>query len=249
MSGEKPKFESGAQTPFEVPEDKEINLKRRLGEKSNEVFEKENREGKKPEIAVNIFYSGHLEAQEAEEQAEKFAEADIYIPELVAWRPEILQNFRDCSEGKKTPAEIMKEWELTPGTDPSYSFRLKQLEMIYGSGKAVTFIDIPYGHPLEWPQFSFTYLQETSFKDNLENFKKFLLAWAERQKKREEYMVSRLRPKVQELLNENSALKEKDKLNVLLSLGAFHTGFWHALKKTGEKVSADFGAPSVIFSS
>jgi hypothetical protein len=83
MSQEKPKFESEAQTPFEVPEDEEINLKRRLEEKSNEVFEKENREGKKPEIAVNIFYSGHLEAQEAEEQAEKFAEAEQEADEIL----------------------------------------------------------------------------------------------------------------------------------------------------------------------
>ncbi len=231
-------------------EKEEQKLNQQLEGKFNKVFEKENQEGREPEIEVNIFYSGHWEEKELKGLAEKFAEADIYIPEGYGWMPEMLEGFRNCSEGGKTPAEIMKEWQITPENNLSYPFILKELEMIHDSGKAVTFIDLPCSSGLERSsrQLPFIYNNDVNFENNLNNFKEFLNNFAGMNKKREEYMLSQFKPKIQELLEQNPILRNKEKLNVLLTLGAAHTGIWHNLKKAGEKVSVDFSSWPVIFS-
>jgi hypothetical protein len=61
-------------------------------------------------------------------------------------------------------------------------------------------------------------------------------------------MLEQLEPAIEKLLKENPNLRQKSQLNVLMTLGTFHTGFFKLLRKKGTSVSREFSEMPYTFS-
>lgn len=175
-----------------------------------------------PQVSVDIFFSGHGTRKDWDGLAEKFEKADVFIPETVGWDSKILESTRDISEGKINVSFA------SPSTR-----RLK--EMIYQSSKPIAFIDVPFSHPLTKKLKEIIRNKALPLIGSLPKFLHTIDAdekeFVRLQKKREEYMISHLKPAIEELLQTYPYLKQKKSINVLLTLGAVHTPVYVRLKK------------------
>jgi len=230
-----------------IPSESE-NLIESFRENLNRVLEEEQKP-EEPKISIDIFYSFHRAPRDLENLAKQFDRADIFIPEVPGWSPWLLQYLRDVSEGRKTPEQVESEKRL------SSSLR-KNFEIIYNSHKPITLVDIPEGHPTEerLQELSSSYYLEVvefelgeDFDYKLDFIRQYLKNDADAEKRREKYILFQLKPKIQELLQIYPLLKEKEEIKVLLSFGACHTGVYHALRKTKQKISRRFSMMPFIF--
>ncbi|MDO8522962.1 MAG: hypothetical protein Q7S12_01590 [bacterium] len=206
----------------------------------------ENRE--LPPLSIEIYYSAHGNAKDIGELQEKFLEADIYVPEWIGTSLKVLETYQAVSDGRKTPAEAVIELHLDDSK--MYGYHLKRFEIIYGSHKPVVFVDVPLDHDLikEYREILFKPKLQ-NFEEDLEYTKDFLLKEAVFEKKREEYMILQLEPKMREVVEKYPELQNKKQLKLLLSLGAFHTGLFHELDKKAYDVKREFGDTPIVFDS
>lgn len=191
----------------------------------------ESREQKQyPQMSVNIFYSPHGTAKDAEGFREEFKKADVYIPERRGWTESGLRRLRMISRGEISQIPILGKDFKEPN-----DFYWGTYNIIYKSNKPITLIDIPENHPLveridenkaeEGIRFG------SDFSDVLDYERRNLIEQAAITKEREQYMIEQLEPRVQELLKDYPDLQNKQQINILLTLGSLHTFFYHNLKK------------------
>ncbi|MDP2668832.1 MAG: hypothetical protein Q8P07_03310 [bacterium] len=203
----------------------------------------ENREI--PPLSVDIYYSPHLTEKDAGTLEEKLKDADIYAPELIHWKS-AEPVYRAVSQGSKTPAEAAKELHLDDSETKRYT--LKRLEIIYDSHKPIVFVDLPDDSELikEYKEISFKPGLE-NFEEDLESIRSYMENSANFEKKREAYMISRLEPKVREAIEKYPELQNKDRLKILLSLGAMHTNLSHKLKEKGFDMNREFSSGQIVY--
>lgn len=178
-----------------------------LKDKFDKIFKGEK---ELPPIAVDIFYAPHATAEDIKGLEEHFRRADIYIPENMAWSRADLVEMNKIAQGKIDPVLFSEMTRIEP--DDRFSFEKKQMQLIYKSGKPIAFIDIPRGHPLERRFFKLKTGGidiSGSFNAMLENFKTATLEMGRIQKKREEYMLSQLKPAVREILKKTRRTTSK----------------------------------------
>ena len=185
---------------------------------------------------IRIFYGVHDTAESALKFRDELQKADIYIPEKFGWYKDTLDFYRDLCSGNVTPEEFFAEPNKNKG-----SFTMQQLEMLYKSGKYITFIDVPEEHiiykfskNLEYPAIDYN----NSFEDALLLFKDYYNDDAIMIKEREDFMFNQLRnfiKKLKEDIKKNPEffpnIKNKHKINILLTLGAIHTQLSHNIHK------------------
>ena len=198
-----------------------------------------------PPFSVDVYYSPHLTEKDTGALEEKLKDADIYAPELMHWKS-AEPVYRAVSQGSKTPAEAVKELHLDDIEAKGYV--LKRLEIIYGSHKPIVFVDLPNDSELikEYKEISFKPGLE-NFEEDMENIRSYMENSANFEKKREAYMISQLEPKVRETIQKNPELQNKDRLKILLSLGAMHTNLSHKLKEKGFDMNREFSSGQVVY--
>ncbi len=215
-------------------------------------------EGKKPAISFDVFYSAHATAEDMKDLKKYFNKADVFIPELCGWRDEAIKVYKDISAGRMKPEDYLNKRGLSPKKSAYYFYILERFKLIYNSRKPIIFIDPPGGHPIETRRiqaesnlYKPLYPFGEKFETRLKVYKKLLKEFASAQIEREEYMFSQIKPALEKILEENPDFKNKERIKVLLSLGVFHTGIWHMLKKEGRKnnqrVSARFSVSPLVF--
>lgn len=186
-----------------------------------------------PRLSVQFFSGPHATEMDAEGIEERLKECDVYIPEKVSWNQSHLQMWNDISAGNEMPPE---------SPNPFFS---KIYEYLYASEKPVAFIDFPEE---EWEKKFLEYqkqlpesLENLSYEEALEFMDRSArLTYQFIQKEREQYMLSRLGPKIVEVLEAHPELKQKKELNILITLGMGHTNIYHQMKKDQEmEVSRD----------
>lgn len=206
----------------------------------------EEKNGEYPAVRVEFVYAPHRTAEDMQKLRERIAEADVVVLEGSGWKLDELKAWRDLSEGAITPAQVFKKLEMSPENQNDLKW-LGEYEIIYNSHKAVDSIDVPYGHALNTEITDHLgtpmYFYDGNFEKALESMKKHTKNWAEIQKKREAYMLSRLK----EVAKERALPDQKGKLNILISIGAVHTGMWHRLESEGVDTRAAFSSMPFIF--
>ena len=204
-----------------------------------------------PEIAFNIFYGAHGSAEDIEFLSKPLKNADIFIPEAMGWSQGHVTYYEALTNGRMTPEEALRRFStgqthymLTSDT------MLKQFEMIYNSRKYIAFADVPDGHPLVrrfLRIYSSGFPKDDNFEQTLKNVRNYIKDTSSLDLDRENFMLSRLQPAINQVLKDTPSLARKQKLNVLLFLGAYHTRVHHELKKAGAEVSATFSYKPFIY--
>jgi hypothetical protein len=207
----------------------------------------ENGEMEHPVVSVEFLYGAHRTARDTQKLQERIAEADVVVPESSGWERDELQAWRDLSEGTITPAQVFQKFGLSTANEEDRRW-LEEYEIIYKSHKAIDVIDVPRGHPLDKEINDCLgtpiYFCDGDFEKALERVKNYTKNWADIQKKREAYMLSRFK----EVVKERTLPNQKRGLNILITMGAVHTGVWHALKNEGVNTRAKFSPAPFIFS-
>ena len=218
------------------PEDQILEASERdwlktLRGKLNRVFRRERSVGGRG-TTVNIFYSPHRSSEDMDGLADQFQKCDIYFPETFGWSPEYLDTLRKLSNGQVTPKMALQEYA---DTNPFIYARDKSLfNIIYKSKKPIAFLDIPNSHSLvklekenKVPEIHFG----SNFVQVLDSVREYIKKAADIQRDRETYMLHQLRPQIQELLKTHQTLREKQELNILISIGIAHTSLYRYLRK------------------
>jgi len=203
------------------------------------------REGEKlPHLKIKIFYSTHNTAEDFRGFDEECKEADIIIPEALAWDQEYLDHLNRISQGEEDlPTEVQ---ESEPG--PYEPFGTHLYRVIYGIKKPITFIDVPEKNPLIEKLNGAENIGEF---DNLESyikaFKETMNQDALLQLKREQYMVDHVKERITQVLESNPSLKDKNPLEVIIQLGGFHTIFYQKMVRGGEDITRKFSKNPYVF--
>ncbi len=203
-------------------------------------------------IAINIFYGGHKTGEDQRGLKKEFAKADVYVPEYPSWTPETLEIFQRVSEGSLEPDDAVKR--LNPS---SRKAKLADLRILYNSNKPIIFADVSATNPIfwenvdqlsRWAELTDAPALNTSFVEYLEHIRNAIKDLTQAQKERENYILLNLGPKIKELLKEHPELKNRERLNVLLNLGAAHTSVFRTLRENKQEVHRAFNNMPQIFS-
>lgn len=206
-----------------------------------------------PKISYEIFYSPHETAKDIAGLEELFRHCDIYVPEARNWTPELLADFQALSQGEKTPNEVGKKYYNAL----EKSAKFKTFEIIYKSRKPILFADLGAGHKLEKIKSQVSALHAQSFNDfgegnfqlALQTMRESVAKEAEYHQKREEIIKANLKTKIKELIENSPQFKNIEEIKVLLSLGSFHTQFFHSLKKEKPSTLWQFANLPLVFMS
>jgi hypothetical protein len=172
----------------------------------------------RPRVVFETYFSRHSTLADAAPLGEKISKCDIFVPEYHSWDSSHFKLFNELSRG-----------EVYLGSDDLFMQGL--IGTMYGKNKSVTLIDYPAGHPSENDESS------DDIRYSEISFEEALRQRGEQHKKiniddvlREEYMVEQLPLRLNEALESNPLLKQKDQINTLLFLGAGHTRVHHVLR-------------------
>ncbi len=214
-----------------------------LEQKTQKLFGKEWKKEGLPDVRVDIFYSTHATKEDAVSLKELFEKSDVYIPEEVFWTKQLLEIMQKVSMGEVEPKRALKLIGYTP-KHRFYDFALNNFEMIFNSRKPITFADIPLNHPWvkkrrKWEEEKLE-IQGKTFEAYLDMLGNHLQNFSSLQKERDEFIISQLPLKIKEILETNPELKEKEGLDVLMSLGSQHTGVFHELSEMSTDVKRTF---------
>lgn len=196
------------------------------------------------EMSFKIFYGAHGSAKDIEGVAKVLKDTDIFIPELIGWTQEHIRYFRGLSNGAITPREFLGQFRAGGARYAiSTDAALGLCNAVYNTHKLITFADIPAGHPMvaRFVQIASSGFKiDKSFEQTLINVKSHLKEIAVLNLERENYVLSHLRPAIEQLLLANPNLARKQKIQALLFSGAIHTRVHHALERSGAEVSVMF---------
>lgn len=216
----------------------------------------EKKDMKEPKINIRIWYGSHETKEDALLFSEEFKKANVFIPEAMAWTPEALDAFRKVSNGEMLPEECISLFGNTIS-----DFTKQEIQMLYKSGKFVTFVDVPDGHPiverdraLRFPQIYF----KKDFQDVVQSFKDYYAQDAGLIKERETFIVERLKEFIALLKQEGESGDanrrilpkdtQKNQTNILIFLGAAHTGVFHYTKRDRiDQSSRSFASMPYLF--
>lgn len=197
-------------------------------------------------IHVKVYLSSHGSSRDYAEDWKIFQQADIVIDEAVGWDSEYVANIQKVVDGEVSPEQELARDGILPDS-PKYQKYLAKLNSIFNIQKPFGYIDLPSDHPLNEKMenliisFAITanlYFLTPSEEKTHDGFMKVLNEWdryikevSDIQMQREKYMLAQLKPTISKIINSNSTLKEKEDLEVLISIGAQHTGIYHKLKE------------------
>lgn len=182
-----------------------------------------------PEISVDIFFSPHITSADLKGLKERVMQSDIYMPELIGWNQKDVDLFNAVSQGTVKPEDAV-------GEGLARDVFLGLFDAIYDSHKPIVFVDVPFDSPLskkKSERLGGLRVVYKDFDENLKNIRKVLITNANRQKQREEHIVSQIRPRVEEIIKIHPELRSKKKLIILLSLGSGHNPLYSRLREEG----------------
>ncbi|EKD65017.1 MAG: hypothetical protein ACD_50C00213G0005 [uncultured bacterium] len=186
-------------------------------------------------VEIKFFNSKHRSAFDIKGLRDQLQEIDIYIPEVFGWESEYLSDLRKLSSGGTDVEQMLEHWGAKDQTN--YERDREFFEVINNSRKAITIIDVPGGHPLVdradgsiLPKIKFG----SDFNESLNSMRDYLKNLSAIEKERGSYMLEHLKPKIQEVIDSNPELAEKEKLSILIDIGVANTHLYHDLKKDFE---------------
>jgi hypothetical protein len=201
-------------------------------ESSEEVIKEEflEKQEDEPEFHIRFAFNRHGTAEDARSLVKDNLDwCDVYIPEAVRWTKDQLRLTREVSMGELEAKDIVVEG--------GHDFTKEVFSLIEGSNKLIYFVDIPkeldeigykiYEHMI---LASEAYLKG-DYEAAIKNGKNFIKAQIEADKVRENHMLKELDKLKSTILDENPILKNKEKINILMTLGLAHLPIYSDFKK------------------
>lgn len=203
-----------------------------------------------PDMNVTFYFSAHANHLDMAGIEPYMKEADIFLYENAAnsdrevrYRKEDLQFLNALSTNPSVSLqEIFKEYNVT-GTTGEHRIR-----GAHGSGMAIGTIDIG-NSPIEqrMVQRMETAMHTVTpgsgnYDEVLENYRYQLQMYGELQVERERMMLGNFEGVIKSLLESRPDMKDKENLNVLISMGSAHTTLRHKFTEAGIESDKHFSA-------
>src|SRR3989344_129064 len=192
---------------------------------------------KESKIEIEIFLISHVGHFDVDGLKNKFKQADIYVPEqLILTDPRLLETvLNEVSLGKKSPEEALSEFGVTD-EGSFYYFTKAQFDMIFNSGKKIWIVEDILSRRNEeifnkMSESSAKYKSALSVEEAVSAIKEYFVARGEFERKREEFISKKIKERTEQLQNSGQETSQTDKIKILLTLGAMHTGAGHILER------------------
>lgn len=182
-----------------------------------------------PSFEFTIFFGQHLlEEDIPQDFIEAFKECDVYIIELIGGDAYI-EELNKLSMGEID----LNSTEISHHPNP---FMRKLVGLIYNSHKKIITIDLPAERLISQRiqelsrQEKIILFEGYPFETLIDKWKELLSIISVADMLRETYMLNRLDEELRKLMND-PMFSKKERIKILMYLGAFHTGFYHVLKE------------------
>lgn len=202
------------------------------------------------DISFHFFFGAHARADDLEDIRPLIRRCGIYIPEAFGWDYVGLDLSRRIASGDTSALQqLLSDMQPVNKREPSVAadfneieFLQAQYELIRGTRKLITFIDVPSGSEL-WQKTMAHHLRgrsgqakPSSAEELLRHFREYLVREAQLQLLREQYMLQQLPIRLNELTEQSTRLSRRRSIDVLLQLGLQHTLMSEALRRAGMDV-------------
>lgn len=213
-----------------------------FGERASQSVEEYLHESgeKLPEVKIDFYFKTHKSEKDVEKTQEMFEASDIFIPEAFRWKNDKLEMMQSVSNGDMSPQKYIDS--LGKG-EISHEHLFALLNQLYKSQKHIILVDMSEEEYKEYtkekgfdPLLKLTtlYYKKLSYEELLKEQDNVMKEFTALNIKREEVILSNLGPKIHDAIDQNPELKEKEKVNVFLPIGAAHTRLYHSIGKEGE---------------
>ena len=200
-----------------------------LQKKAGNLFSSSESENNQPEVNLTFWHEDHLETHRDMIKYKKvFSKADVLVKEKFGWDDELLKSYNNISNG----TGLMPEEE-------------NEDKVLFNSKKPVFFIDPKADHPLVEESDEILAVHEvdrqtyiTPYKGLIEKLRSGLKTEANFHEKREAIWEKQLLQIVQKL-KRKPEFKNKDKINILIDVGGYHTRIYQRLSKNPKNVNAE----------
>jgi|GEM_PF-1266724 len=223
---------------------------------SIEQFLKENGIEHVPHIETNFLFHKHATKEDGENVAGKLDNNDILIQENAGWDKERLEVWRKISRGELNPEQAITQ-EKDRGKPFFWESYFKTIfKKLHGTNKEVILADIEsndelYAEMYEFMKGNSAYNdlinRDYSYDELIERIANVSELESIMQKEREDKILENMKKNLLQLFKEKPELQNKEKLNILFPVGAFHTRLYHETKKRGDNVSQEFSPSPYIF--
>lgn len=194
-----------------------------------------------PPIKLKFYFTSHETAEDMAGMEGHFQNADIYFYEDAGGSSEKygLQLDADSDPSKDKPGSYAK-----PGSANEVRNR-----NIFGSKKIIGHIDLRSGDPIDMFDFSYSLpdMNWGTFDEMLDSSKDRYSKSSALITQREQIMVERFLPELEELMRDHPELMKQKNINILFTLGAFHTTLYHRFKQAGIAVDRVFSRTPYIY--
>ena len=191
-----------------------------------------------PRLNVLFHFGSHDTQKDFESAAPHVKRAHIYLMENIhadsAMYCEILQRWvADVRFIPKAVSNLLVDSRLQPITNE-----------LHGSGKAIGVIDLPPGAQKLRKELLAAMAEplpvDDSLKESAEHLGEILARCSELHEQREQLAVQAFENEIGRILEERPELKENPELNVVITMGAYHTRLRHSLTKAGVASERNF---------
>lgn len=225
-------------------------------EQSVEQFLKENGIEHVPHIETNFLFHRHAIKEDGENVASKLDDSDILIHENAGWDKERLETWRKVASGEFTAKQAI-EHEKERGKEFWWNDYYKAIfDKLHGSNKDVLLVDVESNDEIFQEIYNLLegnsiynnlVNRESSYEETLEQISNYSELESLLQKERENKILENMKINLLQLLKEKPELQDKENLNILFPMGAFHTRLYHETKKRGDSVSKEFSPTPYVF--
>ena len=192
-----------------------------------------------PPITVQIFLSGHDTPGDLADLAELIPRSDIYLYES-GTGDKFTRAFQALANEDLSPSRIEEVLEQSKGIRGTAWEAI--VRGVQGSKAIVGHIDLRPGDEVDGMEISDKYnatfsapVDYNDFNGDLQSLEVGAAELAALQSKREHEMPLRFETELEKIFSDHPELKQKENLNILQSMGSYHTGLKRAFTDAGVK--------------
>lgn len=179
--------------------------------------------------SLEVFYGFHGLEHDYESLKPLLKQADVFIPENLAWDDEYVEKFNRISQGEALPLSV-----LFSNKAPDAPVR-----WIQGTKKHVALVDITWEHParekiyagFEKIHNAFIIALKGGFDEAISEVREGVALETIGNVEREEHIAQELRELIPHLTDQFPDLKDKKDIKVLMAIGATHTALTRRLRE------------------
>jgi len=202
-----------------------------------------------PQLDVKFYFASHGNARDMEGVAPHLAEADILLYENTGRTPKVRKQYDHASQNPTEDIETL----INDGNYKGLPLRGHSTEPllrgIYKTGKAVGTLDVGSESYKDSELLDRTYKalrkmanRDLSYKSALIMTKNNAREVANTQAEREERMVENFEDEIEFIFKTRPDLVEKETVNILITIGSFHTSLGRRFANHGISSTRDFSA-------